>query len=308
MRFEEGQVSRLDASFGGIYGEEVSTELTALPVVLAPGTRMPKVEALGSWFLKDGRTLEVQGVEKGRADVVVVRDPAAQRRLERLAPGIARRPVDGPKLRSRRPEVGPDASRPVPGDVTFSAGTDLRFVAPYAVPLYARDEVTDDLFSGSRRHAGDSGLLWLSLRVPPRGFPFKLAEAVALAGMSAHGASRRRAVVVVLDADPIDTSEFSPAAVRDYLRSLRVPFVLWTTAPGGRSEWGEARYVGDDPERPGSTAALTAAVRALDRDLKRQRVVWLKGRHLPAAVELSAEASAWLSLAGDVGPPAGGAP
>ncbi len=303
LRFSDSEVSRLDASFGGLYGEEVSTELTALPVVLAPKARMPALETLATWFVKDGRPLEVQGVEKGRADMVVVRDPAAQRRLERLAEmTIARN--RGPESlsavrRSRRPPRRRPGKLAIPGDVAFSSKTDLRFVGPFAVPLYARDDVTRDLFSRSGRHGvEESGLLWLTHRVKPRGFPFELAEAVAVAGMMAHGSGRRRAVLVILDAETEDPSDFSPAAVRDYLHRLRVPLYVWSTARGLETEWGEARYVGDDAEQPGSPSALSAAVRDLDRDLQRQRVVWLKGRHLPEDVELSPEADGRLSLAG----------
>ncbi len=305
VRFKRDQVTHLDASFGGEYGEEVSTDLTALPVVLAPKARMPSRQKLGFWFVKDGRTLEVQTVERGPADVLVVRAPAAQRRLERMAEAAIarhRRPLSGPEIRRRKASLAPrrgNVSRPPPGDVLFGRDTHLRFVAPYAVPLYARGEVTSDLFARSERYdAEDSGLLWLAHQVPPRGFPFELAEAVAIAGMGAHASSRRRAVLVILDTDPDDPSDYSPAAVRKYLRLLRVPLYVWSTAPGTRSAWREARFVGDQPQRPGSVESFHAAVRDLDRDLQRQRIVWLRGRHLPADVELSAEADGRLSLAG----------
>lgn len=296
MRFRGGRTTRIDAGFGGEYGEEVATELSAVSVVLAPKTRMPSREKLGGWFLKDGRVLEVQAVEKGPADVLVVRDPAAQRRLERLAEAaIAKRrgPLSGTEIRRRR------TSRPLPGDVKLSHDTHLRFVAPYAVPLYASDGVTSDLFARSERYsAQNTGLLWLTHQVSPRGFPFKLTEAIAIAGMSAHASNRRRALVVILDAEPNDPSRYSPAAVRRYLNRLRVPLYVWSTSPGVRSEWGEADFVGDRLDRPGSTDSLYDAVRALDRDLQRQRLVWLKGRHLPEDVELSAEAEGRLTLAG----------
>ena len=296
VRFAD-QVTRLDASFGGEYGEELSTELTALPVMLAPGTRMPSRKNLGSWFLKDGRALEVQAVDRGPADVLVVRDPAAQRRLEQLAAAAIarwRRPLSGAEIRRRREE-----SRPPPGDVLFSHNTHLRFVAPYAVPLYAQGGITSDLFARSEWHgAEDTGLLWLTHQVQPRGFPFELAEAVAIAGMTAHASSRRRAVLVILDGEPDDASDYSPAAVRKYLSLLRVPLDVWTTAPGTRSAWSGARYVGDRPRRPGSVESFHAAVRDLDRDLQRQRIVWLRGRHLPHEVELSVEARSRLSFAG----------
>lgn len=298
VRFTDTQVTRLDASFGGEYGEEVSSDLTALPVVLAPGARMPSRKTLGSWFLKQGRVLQVQAVDQGPADVVIVRHPAAQRRLERLARAAitgARGPLSGREIRRRR------QPRPPPGDVSFSLETDLRFVSPYAVPLYARGEVTPDLFAQSERHdAEDSGVLWLAHQVPTRAFPFELAEAVALAGMTAHASSRRRVVLVILDAEPEDPSEYSPAAVRRYLRLLRVPLYVWSTSPATRTAWGEAQFVGDRAERPGSTQPLYEAVRTLDRDLKQQRVVWLRGRHLPADIELSAAAEGRLSLLGDL--------
>ena len=317
VRFSDTQIMHLDASFGGEYGEEISTELTALPVLLAPKARMPSRKKLSTWFVKNDQVLQVQAVDKGPADIVIVRDPAAQRRLVRLGNAAIVRhqgPLSGREIRRRR------EPRAIPGDAYFSGDTHLRFVAPYAVPLYARGDVTPDLFARSERISGeDTGLLWLTHQISPRGFPFELGGAVAVAGMTAHASSRRRAVVVILDADPGDGSrdamidnalpsdrrdrglqmhDYRPAAVRRYLSLLRVPLYVWSTAPGIRTAWRETQFVGDNPKRPGSTEPLFSALRSLDRDLKRQRIVWLRGRHLPADIELSAEADGLLSLAG----------
>ena len=124
------------------------------------------------------------------------------------------------------------------------------------------------------------------MRLPPR-----LATAVALAGMAAHGRNERRAVLLISAGAAADESELPPRATREYLRALGVPLYVWSLAaePPDR-EWGEFVELGD-PATPLKTARrLGEAAGRLQRDLKKQRVVWLVGRHLPNRIELGPEA------------------
>ena len=111
----------------------------------------------------------------------------------------------------------------------------------------------------------------------------RLGEAVAVAGVTAAGGGTPRAVVLVLSGNPVDDSRFQPPAVLEYLRALRVPLVVWSTAgDGAAGAWGEAAVVSD----PGS---LTKASKRLLKELERQWIVWVEGRHLPSDIELDSE-------------------
>jgi hypothetical protein len=110
-----------------------------------------------------------------------------------------------------------------------------------------------------------------------------LGEAVAGAGVTAAGGGTPRAVVLVLSGNPVDDSNYQPPAVREYLRALRVPLVVWSvTGDESAGAWGKASDVSD----PGS---LTKASKRLLKELERQWIVWVEGRHLPSDIELDPE-------------------
>lgn len=294
---------RLDAAFGGLFGDQVTTELTAVPVVLEKGTRLPSPHGMAGWFVKDGAALEVQAVEKGEAEVVVVRDPAAQSFFDRMrdtflsietGPG---RSMD--RLgRSRRMGTYPHTLARFRGAMRFPDGTFTSFVSPYPVPLF-RDEVTSSTFLGSEPHAAhDQGVLWLSHRIGPASFPPQLSDAVAMAGVIAQSSGHRRAVILVLSGHADDRGLRPVEQVRRYLGYLRVPLFVWSMASESPDpDWGEVTFVGYPPHREGSGANLRHAVRDVGRELGDQRVVWLRGRHLPQTIELSPEVTG-LRLAG----------
>jgi hypothetical protein len=128
----------------------------------------------------------------------------------------------------------------------------------------------------------------------------RLADAVALAAITASERERRRMVLLVLDGDGGDASQYRADAVRRYLERMRVPLLVWSTAEptdAVRAAWGAVARVD-------STGRLERAARALAAHLDRQRVVWVEGRHLPQRVVLPPEATGF-TLAGA---PASGAP
>jgi hypothetical protein len=91
-------------------------------------------------------------------------------------------------------------------------------------------------------------------------------------------------VVLVLSDDPVDEGRYRAPAIREYLRELHVPLFVWSVE--GSSEegiWGPARNV-STPNK------LNKASRSLMKDLERQWVVWIEGRHLPYEIDLSPEA------------------
>jgi hypothetical protein len=128
------------------------------------------------------------------------------------------------------------------------------------------------------------GVPWLATHITSREAGLigqRLGEAVAVAGVRAAGDGSPRVVVLVLSGNPKDVGAYSPSAVRDYLRALNVPLVVWSVeskAPEG--PWGPAENVS-------SLGRLGKASKRLMKGLDRQWVVWVEGRHLPSAVELA---------------------
>lgn len=306
LTFTDQQVSRLEASFGGALGAEVRTELTAVAVLLERGAAIPRPAEMRGWFVKRGEPLAVHGVEKGPAEVIFVRDPTVQPHLERFGdlalgrvPGSDERGPDTTRAAEiRRRQRGMPKSDPLRHLAMLGTGVHLRFMAPGAAPLPG-----DDLESGMFLHsptydATDGGFLRISQQPMQARFPMQLVDALATAGMAVHATHRRRAVVALLGDTDDDRSQYEPEAVRTYLRQLHVPLAVWSfagDAPDAR--WREARYVGAGPRARKVPDRFEEALDDLRQTLKRQRIVWLEGRHLPQEIELSPTARG-ISLAG----------
>jgi hypothetical protein len=276
LTFSEEQVSRLEASFGGALGEEIRTALTAVAVVLDKGAVMPAAEQMQGWFHENGSPLAVHGVERGAAEVIFVRDPSAQPQLERLV-DLALGPSPLPDRLRGLAWLGKDVS--------------LSFLAPGAAPLPG-DDLRAEMFPHSPTYGADEGgLLRISQLAAEMGFPMYLGDAVAIAGMSAHGRHRRRAVVVLLGGASSDHSEFPAEAVRGYLRQLHVPLAVWSfSSEAAYPGLAETRYVGPQPADRKVPKRFSEALDDLKQVLQQQRIVWLEGRHLPQDIELSAAA------------------
>ena len=306
LTFADDRVERLEASFGGALGEEVRTELTAVAVVLDKGAKLPAAAQMQGWFRKNGLSLAVHGVEKGVAEVIFVRDPTVQPQLEiltNLALGLdADADRGGPettttaKLRRRlsgRPEL--DRLRSL---AWLGKDVSLRFLAPAAAPLPGSD-LKPAMFPHSPTYgADDGGFLRISQQPARLGFPTRYADAVAIAGMAAHSTRRRRVVVALLGELPNDRSEVGAASVRAYLRQLHVPLAVWRFTAGPiHPEWTGARDVSVGPRERKVPERFEEALADVRRELRRQRIVWLEGRHLPQDIELSPAANG-IRLAG----------
>ena len=109
----------------------------------------------------------------------------------------------------------------------------------------------------------------------------RFADAVAVAGLQALASGRRRAVVLLLDESTSDPSFYDPARVRRFLRTARVPLVVWSSDNRSplATAWGGAVDVS-------SPSALERAVRDLREILDRQRILWLPGTLLPGTVDV----------------------
>lgn len=284
VRFPRGVIARKDAAFGGEWGSEVSTELTAVPVRLRKGQRLPPPERLQGWFLARGRPLPVAAVEQGPAQLLVVPDLTAIPRLQKLESSGRSRSVLTPAQRD------PEYRR---FHMTLGDGDEIRFLSPLSRE-FASPGMKAELFDSSREYTSkDGGLLWLLTRfMPDADAPAKqrLADAAAVAGLQALYGSRRRAVLLVLGEKPQDASQSDPALTRRYLESIRVPLYVWSLGgPEAASAWSPAEDVS-------SLHKMRKAFSALEQELEAQHIVLVEGRHLPQSITLSPAAAEVLEL------------
>jgi hypothetical protein len=271
--------ARRDVAYGGQYGSEVSTELTALPVRVPPGSSLPPPTGLAGWFVLgggDGQPLTVAAVENGPAKVILVRAPSGKEVLDKLVPSARRSTVASLQTK-----------------MELAAEDRVRFLSLGTSP-YHSSKVPAELFDMSRElTAKDGGLFWYltnsRLLKEPKKRGRRIADAVAVAGLQASAENDRRAVVLVLGGESEDASRYDVATVRHYLESIRVPLFVWALygpeTPGAKAWTG-----GGAADDISTLAKLGAAVDRLKADLAEQRIVWLDGRHLPQAVALGAEA------------------
>lgn len=268
LEFEGNVRTTAEAVFGGPRSAETVTEMTAVAVVLEKGHSLPPAERLAGAFEADGVPLEVAAVEEGPFDVVFVCEGSALAPFRKL-------------YESRKDPFVPE----LPLDLAF------RFLWP--VPqMTAQTTMVANIYPISSRFTpvdgtvgfvGTRRLEWPAYS--PKGQ--RIADAVAVAGLSAAEEERRRAVVLVLGPDAEDGSLLSPAEAAGFLEKLRVPLQVWTI---GRAASPEAR------RWPARTSIQTArqfdgAVSALLESLRSQRVVWVEGTHLPQAVIPAASAA-----------------
>jgi hypothetical protein len=172
---------------------------------------------------------------------------------------------------------------------------------------YSGTDLSSELFPSSQdftRRAG--GLYWLLTRTLQEATgATRTADAVAVAGIQARTANQRRAVLLVLDGETADASQYDPATVRRYLAAIHVPLYVWSVRkladsadPASHASldraaaWGEVQEVA-------TFSDLTHAFDRLATDLPAQRIVWLDGRHLPQAITLSPTAKKSVALAAE---------
>jgi hypothetical protein len=270
--------------FGGEYVDETSAELTAFPVALAKGE--PKKSQMGQLFVSAEKPLRATALEKGLANVMVVRGPG----VAGLIRSISGRPQSTPKGQSGA--LGPIADRseattaevlrsglPIPKDCR------IRIVVPQALEASGR-QVDFDLFSVSPEiRSKQGGMYWaLSQDVQVAGVAsgVRVQDAVTLAGLAAAGSNHRRAVLLILAGPWEDYSRFDVAAVRAYLDALNVPLVVWHLVDAGQptGDWGPMVEIS-------SYGDLKRAWRAVEKRLGRQRIVWIEGIHLPNAIQIA---------------------
>ena len=282
LTFPNGLVARDELVFGGTYGDQVSTEMTAVVLTRSHKrkARAVKMAKLAATFTKGGQPLRVLATETGKAQVIVVQDPSAQPILS--AVGLDMDYLGTTLATSdtgfkRQEQLRVISTKPAP-----AAGSGEPYVLfPISAPFGSRD--------GSITH------LMTHLIISNGTSESRTADAVAVAALHAAATNQPRAVVLILGSDPAsDASQFSIAQVRDYLRSLRVPLIVWATGNAKtrrlaqdqtssvhETPWGVAHDVSFGPR-------LISAVSDLRRELDAQWIAWIEGSHLPQDIELAA--------------------
>ena len=308
--------------------------LTPLPIVLS-GEREPTSEGMAGWFLDGGEPVPVAAVESGPAEVVVVQHPATRRHLEQMArlylayrlnhlgfpavPSSAASPdwhpdllrLEGKEFRRAAATAFAARGRAPEGRqlrqlwqsyhqlAALGESTAMRFISPLAASV-SHTERQRRLFPRSAR-VTDAGLFWVAEKLPPISFTYRVADAVAIAGREAHAGGRRRAVLLLLEGETTDDGLYDAAAVREYLRALRVPLFVWTLKPTDELPgWGEPRFVGLQTQQRSTRSGalgesferLAAAAAELRRAVGGQRIVWLGGERLPHRIEIDSGAGA----------------
>lgn len=263
-------------SFGGEKTDDTLRELSAVAVRVSPGARLPKAERMEGWFASEGRPLAVAAVEEGPAEVVFVLSGRIRQDLERLS------------AEDYFPWPWP---RPRP--LKLADGN--RFLFMHTNPqVIAEARTVTRVFPVSSMYTPEDGsflrlaqtAILNELPTPPQ-----ISDSVATAGLAATRRERRRAVVLLLGAEASDTGDLDAARARRYLARLRVPLHVWRLSPV------ESRAAGDWPGTVDASTidGLGRAFEVLRDDLSTQRIVWVEGRLLPSAVEVTPKAAGILA-------------
>jgi hypothetical protein len=284
--FAGGLVSHSEVRFGGPGGGETSTELTAVPIVVAQLKRRRSAGDLEGFFLARGQPAAVTAIEQTPPGLVVIVDRSADDALLaiqelRIKTGAYSDFPSGLSPEKRNAETVRKLT-----DGRPSSGT-VRLLS--SIPQPRTPSVNQlGLFPLTEQFAlFRDGLIWLLCHpqiIRPSGSRQQTTDAVAVAGLHAAHSPTPRAVLLVLGSDPDRSSSDSPEDVRGYLRALNVPLVVWTTAPGKHTEpWGHVAEVT-------SPKLLNREIIALQRQLRNQVIAWLDGAYLPNEIALSPSA------------------
>ncbi|MGB5341596.1 MAG: hypothetical protein WBO69_20135 [Thermoanaerobaculia bacterium] len=277
LQFPDGAHYEAELSFGTRLGFGAEIDLTGLALEIARGSQ-PSIQELEGWFEKDGSTMEVVGIERSPARIVMVIDETAKESLRELATVIG----------------GATAGR-----TALRKGEEVLFLFPQARKTEGGDHGSK-LFTLSQPFTEEHGdLAWLLTRVsvPTDLGTRRVTDALAVAGLEAATGGRPRAVILVLGHEATDTSAYQVDEVTNFLRDLRVPWWVWwtgrpsavTVSEGRRpvrvdTSWGKATDIS-------SFSRIEQAVEDLRQSLDRQHTVWVSGSHLPNRITLTSKAA-----------------
>jgi hypothetical protein len=270
VMFSDGNTARKEIALGGEYMERSQTELTAVPVVLRDHADVPRSADLQDAFRARGTPVAVTAVEETPVTIVIVVGADVRPRWTRLLTRYKEGRLSDTLTRRL---FGTDqlvSVEPVPRSAITHAGETVTLFPTY-------------VDAKARRYGFLDSIARYGFGVLPAKDE-RFAEAVAVAGLNAASGNQRRAVIAVASLYDLASSAPLAAPVRDYLRTLGVPFFVWTSdselARRYNGPWGGI-------EDLSLTRSLVEANDVLLRSIERQRIVWVEGRYLPQEIELA---------------------
>ncbi|MEJ2581710.1 MAG: hypothetical protein P8127_08765 [Acidobacteriota bacterium] len=273
--YPDGITARRDVTFGGAWGGGVATELTAVPVTVDKRRELSAGDLAGLLRAR-GEILSVAAVDRPGGRVYFVRDHSAWPALRRIGSQLDRRRhttrMRFNKFLSKMAQ-GPGAISEIPPEQE-------RFYLIVPNPAFSRGLALYPILEPF--NIDRWGLTWLATHIASSEAAIpgqRLPDAVAVAALRAAGDGCPRAVVLLLGGDGVGAGNYAAAAVREYLRTLKVPFYVWKVAGEPITPWGRAEIVD-------STHSLSGASKRLLKDLRRQWIVWVEGLHLPNEIEI----------------------
>lgn len=271
--FHGGPEIRRELAFGKGFSATFATGLTAVAVRVLDRDRLPEPAGMAGWFTVRGEPVAVAAVDRGPGELIIVRHPGAEERLQVL--------VDEVRRASRRERRRRGEAFDSVGD-----GVEVRVMLPEPTVAGATGGRAGLMFPVSEKpRSGSDGVLRIASG-PRSGLmmtaDMRLANAVALAGMQAAARDRPRAVLLLLGDARDDRSFLTEAAATGLLEALTVPLEVWDLSSSGAAQagWEVDRRVED-------MADLRRSARRLQAVLTDQRIVWLAGHHRPQDVGLS---------------------
>ncbi len=277
LGFKDGRSARADLTFGGGFGERVTSSLTAVPITFrnsGAGAAMPiSAEDVEGWFEQGGEPLSIFGTATEPGRLFVLRDESVVSELgwlERRSAGLGlERAEPAEYLTYRVTAISP---RPVAKHQQTFKLVDLG-------PVDQEGGLLPLLLSSRPLVRSGSGREKLLRRQ-------KLWESLAVAGLNAAATNRPRAVLLLLGVAPEDESLLAAAQTARYLSSVRVPLFVWTPLP----ETLERLDLGDSARYASGLAGLDQTIRRIAVELASQTIVWAEGEYLPTEVTLGAAA------------------
>ena len=276
VEFPGGIRGHADRVLGGGVADEAGSNLTAI-AVRGPTETPPSVESLQGRIRKNGEVLRVMAVERGPAQVYMVRDPGeikeAFRRFGPYNRGLAATETRL-EIEDRIQLVWPlatevpdqNASNVIFDEAGTIHGVDANFLFALTHGGTAKN--------GTHRVGSPMPSPWRGSRRPPR-------------DRVAPSCWRWEKTIGITAVDPAPRSGTTSSA--SAFRSTSGRWRRRRTAALPAAAWGEF----DDVS---SVIKLHRAASRVQNELRRQSIVWIEGRHLPQDIVL-ADAGDGLTIA-----------
>jgi hypothetical protein len=247
--FADGRRVERSVLLSGEASEGVTTQLTAVPLVVGDGVSPPT--SIGGYHIR--------ALERGPASIATVGAPEVLR-------------VVGGQFMRAHSDASYEPALLARLEGRLGGLRSFTFVSP------TKDLRRTDL-PVEGREVGDAVSKLLAVlgakTTANEGATVRVADAVALAALAVGANPGPRAVVLVLGRNGApDRSVFACAEVQRYLSEIMVPLVVWRTAPRVGDAWPRGLHVT-------SLAEYDSALQQLDDFLDSQRVAWVEGEIHP---------------------------